>query len=101
MVFARVACARVPARARVPAIAAVVALLLAALPLGLQSQTASPEPVRTQAEGSTEQVVAGLSQDAVSITTDFTGSEILIYGAIRRDAPPETGRPLGDRKRVV
>ena len=28
MVFARVACARVPARARVPAIAAVVALLL-------------------------------------------------------------------------
>ena len=41
--------------------------LLAALPLGLQSQTASPEPVRTQAEGSTEQVVAGLSQEAARI----------------------------------
>ena len=97
MVFARVAAARAPApgRARVPAIAAVVALLLAALPLGLQSQTASPEPVRTQAEGSTEQVVAGLSQDAVSITTDFTGSEILIYGAVKRETAPPDGGPLG------
>ena len=97
MVFARVAAARAPApgRARVPAIAAVVALLLAALPLGLQSQTASPEPVRTQAEGSTERVVAGLSQDAVSITADFTGSEILIYGAVKRDSAPTDEGPLG------
>ena len=71
--------------------------VLAALPLGLQSQTASPEPVRTQAEGSTEQVVAGLSQDAVSITTDFTGSEILIYGAIRRDKPPPAVPPAPPR----
>ena len=35
-----------------------------------------------------ERIVTGLSQDAVSITTSFTGSEIIIYGAIRRDAPP-------------
>ena len=105
MVFARVAPAparaRARARARVPAIAAVVALLLAALPLGLQSQTASPEPVRTQAERSTEQVVAGLSQDAVSITTDFTGSEILIFGAVMRETAPPDGGPLGVRHRAL
>ncbi|CUH75392.1 TIGR02186 family protein [Tropicibacter naphthalenivorans] len=36
---------------------------------------------------SAEEVVLGLSQDSVSISTDFDGSEILIYGAIKRDAP--------------
>jgi len=35
-----------------------------------------------------EEVVAGLSQDAISITTNFDGSEILIFGAVRREAPP-------------
>lgn len=34
-----------------------------------------------------EQIVAGLSQNRVSITADFDGSEILIYGAVKRDAP--------------
>ena len=34
-----------------------------------------------------EQVVAGLSRDAVAITAAFDGSEILIYGAIRRETP--------------
>lgn len=34
-----------------------------------------------------ERVVAGLSQDAVGITADFTGSEIIIYGAVRREEP--------------
>ncbi|MBN2906630.1 MAG: TIGR02186 family protein [Rhodobacteraceae bacterium] len=34
-----------------------------------------------------EQVVAGLSQTRVSITTNFAGSEILIFGAVKRDAP--------------
>lgn len=38
-----------------------------------------------------EQVVAGLSQDAVGITADFTGSEIIIYGAVRREAPIPPG----------
>ncbi|MGY6547900.1 MAG: TIGR02186 family protein [Roseinatronobacter sp.] len=39
-----------------------------------------------------EEVVAGLSQNRVSLTVNFEGSEILIFGAIRRDAPvPETG----------
>ncbi|TCP59844.1 uncharacterized protein (TIGR02186 family) [Rhodovulum bhavnagarense] len=34
-----------------------------------------------------EQVVAGLSQARVSITTNFAGSEILIFGAVKRTAP--------------
>ncbi|WP_299838355.1 TIGR02186 family protein [uncultured Jannaschia sp.] len=34
-----------------------------------------------------EEIVADLSQDRVSISTSFDGSEILIFGAIRRDAP--------------
>jgi uncharacterized protein (TIGR02186 family) len=41
-----------------------------------------------------EEVVAGLSQEAIAITTDFEGSEILIYGAVRRDAPPSGAAPL-------
>lgn len=34
-----------------------------------------------------ESVVLGLNQDQVSITADFHGSELLIFGAIRRDTP--------------
>ncbi|MGB0961048.1 MAG: TIGR02186 family protein [Halocynthiibacter sp.] len=34
-----------------------------------------------------ETVVAGLSQNRVSITANFDGSEILIFGAIKREAP--------------
>lgn len=41
-----------------------------------------------------ESIVAGLSQDQVSITADFTGSEILIYGAIKREAPAPRAAPL-------
>lgn len=41
-----------------------------------------------------EQVVAGLSQEAISITTNFAGSEILIYGAVRREAPAPEGLPM-------
>ena len=40
-----------------------------------------------------ERVVAGLSQDSVAITADFDGSELLIFGAIGRDAPPPEGAP--------
>lgn len=37
-----------------------------------------------------EEVIAGLSQNAVSLTVNYEGSEILIYGAVRRDtALPE------------
>ncbi|MFV0491129.1 MAG: TIGR02186 family protein [Pseudorhodobacter sp.] len=41
-----------------------------------------------------ETIIAGLSQDQVSITTDFTGSEILIYGAVKREEPIPAGTPL-------
>lgn len=34
-----------------------------------------------------EEVVAGLSQNRVSITANFDGSEILIFGAVKREAP--------------
>ncbi len=34
-----------------------------------------------------EEVVAGLSQNRVSITANFDGSEILIFGAVKRDEP--------------
>ncbi|MEI4486104.1 TIGR02186 family protein [Frigidibacter sp. MR17.14] len=40
-----------------------------------------------------EEVVAGLSQNRIAIDTTFTGSEILIFGAVKREAPiPE--KPL-------
>ncbi|MDA5558651.1 TIGR02186 family protein [Shimia sp. MMG029] len=35
----------------------------------------------------TEEVVLGLSQDQVAITTNFDGSEILLFGAVKREAP--------------
>lgn len=35
-----------------------------------------------------ETVVLGLSREDVAITATFEGSDILIYGAVRRDAPP-------------
>ena len=41
-----------------------------------------------------ETIVAGLSQNSVSITTNFDGSEILIYGAVKRDAPSTATKPL-------
>lgn len=45
-------------------------------------------PALAQEEG----IVSGLSQSRVSITADFDGSEILIYGAVKRDAPPPEGK---------
>ena len=35
-----------------------------------------------------EAVVAGLSQDAISITTNFDGSELLVFGAVKRSSAP-------------
>lgn len=53
-------------------------------------------PVAAQeAENPTgETIVAGLSQNLIAITTSFTGSEILIYGAVRREKPIPTDGPL-------
>ncbi len=39
-----------------------------------------------------EAIVSGLSQNRVSITADFDGSEILVYGAVKREAPAPEGR---------
>ncbi|MEP2641888.1 TIGR02186 family protein [Roseobacter sp.] len=41
-----------------------------------------------------EEVVLGLSQDRVSITTNFDGSEILIFGAIKREEAIPEGPPV-------
>jgi uncharacterized protein (TIGR02186 family) len=41
-----------------------------------------------------ESIVSGLSQNRVSITADFDGSEILIYGAVKRETPVPEGAPL-------
>ncbi|REC56821.1 hypothetical protein DRV84_08470 [Rhodosalinus sediminis] len=41
-----------------------------------------------------EEVVLGLSREQVSITTDFEGSEILIFGAVKREAPIRADPPL-------
>lgn len=41
-----------------------------------------------------EEVVLGLSQDQVSITTSFDGDDILIFGAIKREEPIPEGPPL-------
>lgn len=38
-----------------------------------------------------EEVVAGLSQDSIAITANFEGSEILVYGAVKREAPIPDG----------
>ena len=41
-----------------------------------------------------EEVVAGLSQNRVAITANFDGSEILVFGAVKRDEPLPEGGPL-------
>jgi uncharacterized protein (TIGR02186 family) len=41
-----------------------------------------------------ETVIAGLSQTHVSITTDFAGSEIFIYGDVQRESPAPKDWPL-------
>jgi len=43
---------------------------------------------------SAENVVLGLSHKSVSITTNFDGSEILIFGAVKREAALPAGPPL-------
>lgn len=54
-------------------------------------------PVTPEERPTGEQVVAGLSNASVSITASFDGSEILIYGAVKREAPV----PAGDLDVIV
>lgn len=48
-------------------------------------------PVRTALA---ETIVLGLSADEVGITATFDGSDILVFGAIKREAPVPEGHPL-------
>ncbi|MFQ6551508.1 TIGR02186 family protein [Aestuariibius insulae] len=41
-----------------------------------------------------EEVVLGLSRDQVAITATFEGDDILVFGAVRREAPVPEGPPL-------
>lgn len=41
-----------------------------------------------------EEVVLGLSQDKVAITANFDGSDILVFGAVKREEPIPEGPPL-------
>jgi uncharacterized protein (TIGR02186 family) len=54
-------------------------------------------PLRAETGAAPETIVAGLSQSRVAITTDFVGSEILIYGAVKR----ESRVPEGSRLEVI
>ena len=47
------------------------------------------------ASAADEEVVLGLSQNKVSITTNFDGSEILIFGAVKRETAIPIDEPLG------
>ncbi|MCW1950296.1 MAG: TIGR02186 family protein [Octadecabacter sp.] len=41
-----------------------------------------------------EEIVLGLSRDEVAITATFDGSDVMIFGAVKRDAPAPSGGPL-------
>lgn len=43
---------------------------------------------------SAEEVVLGMNRDTISITTSFDGSELLIFGAVKREAPIPQDDPL-------
>lgn len=47
-------------------------------------------PVKAPAE---EELIAGLSRNRISISANFDGSEILIFGAVKRDAPAAEDPP--------
>jgi uncharacterized protein (TIGR02186 family) len=63
-----------------------VAAGLLAAGLALAS-AAPPAPAHAQT------VVTGISADKIALTANFTGSEIFVFGAIRRDAPSEPDGP--------
>ncbi|QDI76716.1 MULTISPECIES: TIGR02186 family protein [Leisingera] len=46
------------------------------------------------AQAGKEEVVLGLSQDRVAITATFDGSEILVFGAVKRETPIPQDDPL-------
>ncbi|SER82188.1 conserved hypothetical protein [Tranquillimonas rosea] len=51
--------------------------------------------VPAAAQEDDEEVVAGLSQSRISISANFDGSEILVFGAVKRESPIRSQPPLG------
>ena len=45
---------------------------------------------RRAAAAAQELVVTGVSTDNISLNANFDGSELFVFGAVRRDAPPPT-----------
>ncbi|MBI1417707.1 MAG: hypothetical protein GC146_10840 [Limimaricola sp.] len=45
--------------------------------------------------GADEKIVLGLSQNSVTISTNFDGENILIFGAVNRDSPPPRDSLMG------
>ncbi|WP_347265671.1 TIGR02186 family protein [Paracoccus sp. (in: a-proteobacteria)] len=76
------------------------ALIALALALPAQAQVPGPGHVAVPqvpaepSEDPAEKIVAGLSREDVDITTRFDGSEIIIYGAVKRQTPIPPGEPL-------
>lgn len=62
-----------------------LALLLSCAPLLPAGAQQTAVPVVPALQTPQEQIVAGLSRDDVDITTNFDGSDIIIYGAIKRE----------------
>lgn len=60
-------------------------LSLASLAPAAAQQTRTAVPVVPALAKPQEQIVAGLSRNDVDITTNFDGSDIIIYGAIKRE----------------
>ena len=54
---------------------------------GVMTLALLPILAHTSGPAQAEEVVLGLSQDRVRITADFDGSEILIFGAVKRESP--------------
>ena len=42
-----------------------------------------------------EELVLGLSEDQVAINVTFDGSDLLVFGAVKRDTPIPAGDPIG------
>jgi len=51
-------------------------------------------PATVAAQNVSEKIVTGLSQRNVSITATFDGTGILVYGAVKREAPAPSNVPL-------
>lgn len=70
------------------------ALSAAALAAAAQDSTTPPAGPGAAGVDTGLSVVAGFSSDRISITANFDGSEILVYGAVKRETPIVDDPPL-------